>query len=329
KFRPEEIKFIDLLNELKEQTKKAAESKKIELSYGKISSSLAVETDKQKFVYLLSLFLKFAIQITKEKSIYLSASVYNEKYCAVGIKDTSGGISQFLAKALNDILSDDENVSRRNYGFSRFSVKLAKKLIELLSVRKEVITKGNEPFEFALLFPLKFVIGESLNAEIESADQKEIPLSKLQKKIEIVPTIKPEHATAKPSQEQSKPLEVSNLNCLYLEDQLDSQMLFRVQMKDLKSIEFAVSFESALPLLKTKKFDFIVMDINLQGEYNGLDALRIIQKMPGYKDIPIIASTAYVQPDARDSFIAAGFTDFISKPLLRDKLLEVLKHIFT
>ena len=329
KFRPEEIKFVDLLNELKEQTKKAAESKKIELNYGKISSSLAVETDKQKFVYLLSLFLKFAIQITKEKSIYLSASVYNEKYCAVGIKDTSGGISQFLAKALNDILSDDENVSRRNYGFSRFSVKLAKKLIELLSVRKEVITKGNEPFEFALLFPLKFVIGESLNAEIESADQKEIPLSKLQKKIEIVPTIKPEHATAKPSQEQSKPLEVSNLNCLYLEDQLDSQMLFRVQMKDLKSIEFAVSFESALPLLKTKKFDFIVMDINLQGEYNGLDALRIIQKMPGYKDIPIIASTAYVQPDARDSFIAAGFTDFISKPLLRDKLLEVLKHIFT
>src|SRR3989339_697202 len=288
----------------------------------------AIETDKQKFVYLLSLFLKFAIQITKEKSVYLSASVYDEKYCAVGIKDNASGISQFLAKALSDILSDDENVSRRNYGFSRFSVKLAKKLIELLSVRKEAITKGGETVEFALLFPLKFVIGESLNAEVEAADQKEVPVSKLQKKIEIVPTIKPEPVAAKPPQEQSKPLEVSNLNCLYLEDQLDSQMLFRVQMKDLKSIEFAVSFESALPLLKTKKFDFIVMDINLQGEYNGLDALRIIQKMPGYKDIPIIASTAYVQPDARDSFIAAGFTDFISKPLLRDKLMEVLKHIF-
>lgn len=328
KFRPEEIKFVDLLSELKEQTKKAAESKKIELSYGKISSSLAVETDKQKFVYLLSLFLKFAIQITKEKSIYLSASVYDEKYCAVGIKDSASGISQFLTKALNDILSDDENVSRRNYGFSRFSVKLAKKLIELLSVRKEAITKGGEIIEFALLFPLKFVIGESINAEVEATDHKEVPVSKLQKKIEIVPTIKQEPVVTKSHQEQSKPLEVSSLSCLYLEDQLDSQMLFKVQMKDLKSIEFAVSFESALPLLKTKKFDFIVMDINLQGEYNGLDALRIIQKMPGYKEIPIIASTAYVQPDARDSFIAAGFTDFISKPLLRDKLLEVLKHIF-
>jgi CheY-like chemotaxis protein len=70
------------------------------------------------------------------------------------------------------------------------------------------------------------------------------------------------------------------------------------------------------------------MDINLQGEYNGLDALRIIQKMPGYKDIPIIASTAYLQPGARDSFIAAGFSEFISKPLFRDKLLEMLKKFF-
>jgi CheY-like chemotaxis protein len=106
-------------------------------------------------------------------------------------------------------------------------------------------------------------------------------------------------------------------------------MLFKVQMKDLKTIEFAVSFESALPLLKTKKFDFIVMDINLQGEYNGLDALRVIQRMPGYKDIPVIASTAYVQPDSRDSFIAAGFNEFVSKPLLRDKLIEVLQRIFS
>ena len=70
------------------------------------------------------------------------------------------------------------------------------------------------------------------------------------------------------------------------------------------------------------------MDINLQGEYNGLDALRIIQKMPGYKDIPIIAATAYLQPGARDSFIAAGFSEFISKPLFRDKLIEMLNKFF-
>jgi PAS domain S-box-containing protein len=120
----------------------------------------------------------------------------------------------------------------------------------------------------------------------------------------------------------------SKLSCLYIEDQIDSQILFKVQMKGLKNIQFAASFEEAVPLLDTNKFDFIVMDINLQGEYNGLDALKAIHQMPGFENIPIIAVTAYVLPGDREKFIATGFTDFISKPIFREKMFESLKKIF-
>jgi CheY-like chemotaxis protein len=161
---------------------------------------------------------------------------------------------------------------------------------------------------------------ESVNSQ-KKVDSKIPSKSPLQAQSESVPL-------ETESVKENRVLDLSQLSCLYLEDQLDSQMLFKVQFKDLKSIEFAQSFENALPLLKTKKFDFIVMDINLQGEYNGLDAMRIIQKMPGFKDLPIIASTAYVQPGARDNFIAAGFSEFVSKPLLREKLLDVLRIFF-
>jgi CheY-like chemotaxis protein len=163
--------------------------------------------------------------------------------------------------------------------------------------------------------------------EVSLENVKKDNLKALSEQPKIVIEEVPKIAISVPKTE-STTLEIPKLSCLYLEDQVDSQILFKSQMKDLKSIEFSPSFENALPLLKTKKFDFIVMDINLQGEYNGLDALRIIQKMPGYKDVPIIASTAYVQSDARDSFVAAGFTDFISKPLLRAKIIEVLKKLF-
>lgn len=123
-------------------------------------------------------------------------------------------------------------------------------------------------------------------------------------------------------------ISLRDLSCLYIEDQVDSQILFKVQMKELKSIDFAPSFEKAIPLLQTKQFDFIVVDINLQGEYNGLDAMRAIQKMKGYEKIPIIAVTAYVLPGDRDRFIKAGFTNFITKPILKDKMENVLKLIF-
>jgi PAS domain S-box-containing protein len=320
KFKPEVIKFIDTINSVKENTKKVCESKKVELEYGKISSSLTIESDKQKFISLISLFVKIAVQITKESVVYLSASSIDENTIVVSIKDAKKAISPYLLKGFNDVFSDEESVIRRNYGFSRFSLRLSNRLIDLLSVKKHVIMKDGEAVEFGLTFPVKFTINEKTAFELESV-QPALQDSKSESKKSISDSEKP-HITPK-----FQELDLSQLSVLYFEDQVDSQILFKNQMRDLKSIEVTPSFEAALPLLKTKRFDVIIMDINLQGEYNGLDALRIIQKMPGHKDIPIIASTAYTQPGARDNFMAAGFSDFIPKPLLRDKIIDVLKRL--
>lgn len=321
KFKPEQIRFIDILEELKENIRKTAESLKIELTYGKISSSLQFETDKQKFISLISLLIKFALNITKENTLYISAYNKDENNFIVAVRDRKNSITPQLLKGFTDVLSDEETFSRRNYGFSRFSMRLAKKLIELLSAAKEVVKKDNEAYEFGLVFPNKFVVRKEANIEVESIQPVETKVTATAQTPEkIVPTL---------SGPRIKELDLSQLSCLYLEDQIDSQILFKSQMKELKNIEIAPSLEAALPLLKTKKFDFLIIDINLQGEYNGLDALRIIQKIPGYKDVPMIASTAYMQPGARENFIAAGFTDFISKPLLRDKIIDILKRIYS
>ena len=126
----------------------------------------------------------------------------------------------------------------------------------------------------------------------------------------------------------TRSLDLTKLNCLYIEDQVDSQILFKVQMKELHNVKFAVSFEEAQLVLLNHQFDFIVMDINLQGEYNGLDALKIIKTMPAFCTIPIIAVTAYVLPGDKEKFIAAGFDDFISKPIFKEKMMETLEKIF-
>ena len=162
---------------------------------------------------------------------------------------------------------------------------------------------------------------EDVDIEIEKNDEVTQPENKI---TETVPQ-EPVNPVVKQSSEK---LDLASLNCLYIEDQVDSQILFKVQMKELKDIKFAVSFEEALPLLDSEHFDFIVMDINLQGEYNGLDALKIIHKMSGYENIPIIAVTAYVLPGDKEKFIATGFNDFISKPIFREKMVESLEKIF-
>ncbi|PJA97237.1 MAG: hypothetical protein CO129_02315 [Ignavibacteriales bacterium CG_4_9_14_3_um_filter_34_10] len=181
--------------------------------------------------------------------------------------------------------------------------------------------------------PVQETIAAESKIEEKIAEQPQPTFKQVEK---VVSSIQEKEKTEEPKpveqveiKEPEKPrLRLNELSCLYLEDQIDSQILFKVQMKDLKLIDFAPSFEKAIPLLQANKYDFIVMDINLQGEYNGLDALRAIQKMKGFEKMPIIAVTAYVLPGDRDRFIKAGFSNFITKPILKDKMENILKQIF-
>lgn len=340
----DEINFVELLPNIEENIKKTSESKNVELDYSKISSSLTFHSDKQRFLTLVSLFLKFSIQMTKEKKIYLSAYPRDDKEFIISVKDSKTGVSAGLLKNLRELFTVDESIIRHAFGISRFTIRLARKLVEILAEKIEVFQKDNEATEYAIIFPINLEaeskaknLGKTVSLEgketrdvvkvkepkLEPKKEKQEPLVKASKeKTEAV------HQMHEPRLEKLAELELSELNCLCVEDQVDSQILFKVQMKELKSVEFCASFEEAIPLLKSKSFNFIVMDINLQGEYNGLDALHILRKMPAYQDVPVIAVSAYVLPGDKAKFIAAGFNDFISKPVLHDKLVDSLKRIF-
>jgi len=196
-------------------------------------------------------------------------------------------------------------------------------------ITDEVISKKQpEPFFEKEEIEIEEEIVETEQKMQEEHVEPPIEKQEIASKQEIEETVPEEEITIDETHPVTNKNNLSNLSCLYIEDQVDSQILFKVQMKGLKNIQFAASFEEAIPLLETNKFDFIVMDINLQGEYNGLDALKAIHQMQGFENIPIIAVTAYVLPGDKEKFIATGFNDFISKPIFREKMYESLKKIF-
>ena len=185
--------------------------------------------------------------------------------------------------------------------------------------------------EYYAAFANEIEAGEPGQSEINSETESKPEQDKSDIQSDLVQEIKQELETTpvvNKTADVPRTVDLSKLNCLYIEDQIDSQILFKVQMKGLNDIKFAAGFEDAQLLLLNHQFDFIVMDINLQGEYNGLDALKIIKTMPAFSSIPIIAVTAYVLPGDKEKFIAAGFDDFISKPIFREKMMESLEKIF-
>jgi len=83
----------------------------------------------------------------------------------------------------------------------------------------------------------------------------------------------------------------------------------------------ATNGAEAIKNTENEVFDLILMDIELPG-MDGISILKILKNRPKYKNVPIIALTAYAMKGDKERFLAAGFDDYISKPIDMDDFMK-------
>lgn len=74
--------------------------------------------------------------------------------------------------------------------------------------------------------------------------------------------------------------------------------------------------------------DLILMDLSLP-EIDGWEATRRIRAEPTTRHIPVIALTAHALTSDRESALAAGCSDFDTKPIEMPRLLGKMKLLLT
>ena len=94
-------------------------------------------------------------------------------------------------------------------------------------------------------------------------------------------------------------------------------------------LEFAESGEEAIEIIKDKKFDIILMDINLGKGISGVEATKEIRKSDLYKKTPIVALTSFAMRGDREEFMRAGCTHYLSKPFTRSNITKLIRNIVT
>lgn len=114
---------------------------------------------------------------------------------------------------------------------------------------------------------------------------------------------------------------------LYVEDNIDTQELVKIFLRSIADIDCSINAENILQLLAEKNYDLILLDINLPGKIDGTDAIKLIRRDERFKDIPIIAVTAYAMIGDREKFLQMGCNEYISKPFFKEELINKVKQI--
>ena len=115
-------------------------------------------------------------------------------------------------------------------------------------------------------------------------------------------------------------------NILIVDDNL---LNIKVATKIMKPYNFTIDYvcsgAESLDKVKEKHYDIIFMDY-MMPNMDGIETFKNLSKIEGF-NTPVVALTADAVVGAKDKFIEAGFTDYVSKPIDKHLLNGVINKI--
>ncbi len=253
--------------------------------------------DATRLNQILTNLIGNAVKFTKNGSIHLICKVLHKSTEEIKIQfhvvDTGIGIAQEKQATIFEAFSQAGADINRQFGGSGLGLNISKKLVEMQDGC--IGLKSKEGHGSTFFFELPFGI--------------------LTEKMEAVAS----------NSNEIKDLE--GIRILLVEDNLVNQMIASRFLKKWKAeVHIANNGEEALKKYKPELFHIILMDIQMP-VMDGFEATRILRKTD--KEIPVIALTASVHKEIKDTVFNAGMSDFISKPFIPGELNKIIaKYVF-
>jgi len=124
-------------------------------------------------------------------------------------------------------------------------------------------------------------------------------------------------------------VELKNANILLVEDNAINQKIIILSLKNVvRNIDIANNGKDALDKFGITKYDLILMDIQMP-VINGIMATKKIRELEATSNTqtPIIAITANALSGDKETCLAAGMNDYISKPFQVEVLVNKMRML--
>ncbi len=120
-----------------------------------------------------------------------------------------------------------------------------------------------------------------------------------------------------------------DMKILVVDDFSTMRRIIKNLLRDLgfTNTDEADDGNTALPMLKTGKYDFLVTDWNMPG-MTGIELLKTVRDDDDLKSLPVLMVTAEAKRDQIVAAAQAGVNGYVVKPFTAAVLKEKIEKIF-
>lgn len=253
--------------------------------------------DVSRVQQILNNLISNAIKFTSNGEVNIAIRKGNRSEDFVEIKflvtDTGIGISKEEMNSLFKTFSQVDGSITKKFGGTGLGLIISKQLVEMMGGVIGVESEKGKGSTFYFTIPFK--VGEQ-----KSENHYQQPLIKSSQSINIL---------------------------LAEDDKINQIVISRMLKEKGYEVDIAHNGIEALKYYNQKKYDTILMDIQMP-EMDGIETTkRIRAREVGIKNTPIIALTAYALHGDKERLLALGMDEYLAKPMAMNELLAMIERV--
>lgn len=255
----------------------------------------AIWGDPTRLKQIIINLVSNAVKFTAKGSVSVSVKAVNDEYM-IQVKDTGMGMDKNQLQHIFDAFGQGDSSITRTHGGTGLGLTITNSLVQMMKGRVKVESELNKGSIFSVNLPLLHASKEALQS----------------------------------IHEMKQGLVFSQEPILLVEDNLVNQRIAKHLLDEANlNVSIANNGLEALELLNTKRFNLVLMDLQMP-VMDGIEATRKIRRSEtAFKHIPIIAMTAHASTEHIQECLEVGMNAHTTKPIDVDVLLNAIANWIT
>ncbi len=113
---------------------------------------------------------------------------------------------------------------------------------------------------------------------------------------------------------------------LVVDDSSTVRLLERVILGPIYDLVEAVDGEDALAKAQSQRVDCVLLDV-VMPKLDGFETCRRLRELEATRSLPIVIVTTHGEPSEVEKARAAGCSDYLTKPIDRQALLDKIRQL--